>query len=32
MATVLPVLAEYSCILERLPEAIRAKIGFKPQP
>jgi hypothetical protein len=32
LATVIQVLAEHSRMLERLPEAIREKIGFKPQP
>ncbi|MGH7137831.1 MAG: hypothetical protein ACREHD_18940, partial [Pirellulales bacterium] len=31
MATILRVLAEHSRLLERLPEAVRDKIGFKPQ-
>jgi hypothetical protein len=29
MATILRILAEHSRILERLPEAVRDKIGFK---
>ena len=32
MAAILRVLAEHSRLLERLPEAVREKIGFKPQP
>ena len=31
MAAILRVLAEHSRILERLPEAVRDKIGFKTQ-
>lgn len=31
LATILRVLAEHGRILERLPEAVREKIGFKPQ-
>jgi hypothetical protein len=32
MAAVRRVLAELSLLLERLPEAVRDKIGFKPSP
>ena len=32
MAAVLRVLTEHSRLLERLPEAVRDKIGFKSQP
>jgi hypothetical protein len=32
LAAILQVLAEHSRILERLPDAVREKIGFKPQP
>jgi len=31
IATILRVLAEHSRLLERLPEAVREKIGFKTQ-
>jgi hypothetical protein len=32
MAAILRVLAEHSRLLERLPEAVRDKIGFTPAP
>jgi hypothetical protein len=32
MAAILRVLSEHSRLLERLPEAVRDKIGFKGQP
>jgi hypothetical protein len=31
MAAILRVLSEHSRLLERLPEAVRDKIGFKPE-
>jgi hypothetical protein len=31
MSSILRVLDEHSRLLERLPEAVRDKIGFKPQ-
>jgi hypothetical protein len=31
MTAILRVLAEHGRLLERLPEAVRDKIGFKPQ-
>jgi hypothetical protein len=31
IATILRVLSEHSRMLERLPEAVREKIGFRPQ-